>query len=99
MTGIITIINTQEDTPIEVITKESIEELYEAMESLTDIERLILEYTFGLFGKEKLKQKDLSNVFNICQGSISRIKLRAIEKLRRLLNDRGAKTTIVGNSK
>lgn len=83
----------------EVEKQDSIDELYEAMESLTDIERLVLEYTFGLFGKEKLKQKDLGNAFNICQGSISRIKLRAIEKLRRLLNDRGAKTTIVGNSK
>lgn len=93
------IMSSDVDVLEEVVTKESIEELYEAMKSLTDIERLILEYTFGLFGKEKLKQKDLGNVFNICQGSISRIKLRAIEKLRRLLNDRGTKATIVGNSK
>lgn len=93
------VVSSDIDVYEEVEKQESIKELYEAMKSLTDIERLILEYTFGLFGKEKLKQKDLGNAFNICQGSISRIKLRAIEKLRRLLNDRGTKATIVGNSK
>mgnify|MGYP001025297052 CR=1 FL=1 len=93
------VVSSDVDVYEEVEKQESIKELYEAMKSLTDIERLILEYTFGLFGKEKLKQKDLGNAFNICQGSISRIKLRAIEKLRRLLNDRGTKATIIGNSK
>ncbi len=93
------VVSSDVDVYEEVERQESIEELYEAMKSLTDLERLILEYAFGLFGKEKLKQEEIGNAFNLCQGSISRIKLRAIEKLRRLLDDRGAKATVVRNTK
>lgn len=93
------VVSSDVDVYEEVEKQESIKELSEAMKSLTGLERLILEYAFGLFGKEKLKQEEIGNVFNLCQGSISRIKLRAIEKLRRLLNDRGTNATIVENSK
>lgn len=80
----------------EVERKESVYELCEAMKSLSGIEQLVLEYDFGLFGKEKLKQKEIASALNISQSNVSRIKLRAIEKLRRQLNDR---RTIIENSK
>lgn len=78
---------------LESIEKEESKiELYEAMKLLTGIEQLVLEYTFGLYGKEPLKQEEIGNAFNLCQGSISRIKLRAIKKLRRILSDKNRDT-------
>lgn len=87
------------DLEEEIEKKESIEELYQVLNELTAIEQIVVVYSFGLFGNDILNQNELGDKLNLRQGSISRIKLRSIEKLRRLLNGRRAKTTVARNVK
>ena len=54
-------------------------ELNSALNCLSDIEQAVI---FLLF-KEELSQDEAGKILEICSKSVSRIKLRAIEKLKR----------------
>lgn len=82
------VIKSEVDIEKEIEIKEDNSELYQALSKLTDIEKKVIIYTFGLFENDILTQDELGNKFNLRQGSISRVKLRAIKKLRRILNGR-----------
>ena len=56
-------------------------ELNNALQSLSAIEQSVI---FLLF-KEELKQEDAAEILKICSRTVRRIKLRAIEKLRKYL--------------
>lgn len=56
-------------------------ELNNALKSLSAIEQSVI---FLLF-KEDLSQDDAANILEICSKSVSRIKLRAISKLRKYI--------------
>ncbi len=56
-------------------------ELNNALQSLSAIEQSVI---FLLF-KEELNQDEAAKILEICSKSVSRIKLRAIEKLRKYL--------------
>lgn len=56
-------------------------ELNNALKSLSAIEQSVI---FLLF-KEELSQDEASKILNICSKSVSRIKLRAISKLKKFL--------------
>ena len=56
-------------------------ELNNALQSLSAIEQSVI---FLLF-KEELKQDDAAEILKICSRTVRRIKLRAIEKLRKYL--------------
>lgn len=56
-------------------------ELNKALKSLSAIEQSVI---FLLF-KEELKQDDAAEILKICSRTVRRIKLRAIEKLRKYL--------------
>ena len=56
-------------------------ELNNALKSLSAIEQSVI---FLLF-KEELSQDEASQILNICSKSVSRIKLRAISKLKKFL--------------
>lgn len=62
-------------------TVENTLELNTALQSLTDIEQSVI---FLLF-KEELSEDEAAKILQICYKSVSRIKLRAISKLRKYL--------------
>ena len=55
--------------------------LHCALKSLSAIEQEVL---FLLYSKE-LSQEEVANILNICSKSVSRIKLRAFDKIRKFL--------------
>ena len=60
---------------------ENVLELNNAIQSLSAIEQSVI---FLLF-KEDLSQEDAAKILEICSKSVSRIKLRAIDKLRKYI--------------
>ena len=67
--------------------KNNVEKLYQCIKKLTEKEQIILIYSYGLFQKEKLRQKELSKILNISQAQVSRIRCKTIEKLRTMMDD------------
>lgn len=65
--------------------KEKINRLYEEVEKLNAIEKICIIFSYGLYGVEKLKQKDIANELGMTQSSVSRTITRAIKKLRKKL--------------
>lgn len=57
------------------------DELHIALKSLSSIEQSVI---FLLYSEE-LSQEEASKILKICSKSVSRIKLRAVKKLRKLL--------------
>ena len=71
---------------LKCVTIDNIEntlELNSALNSLSAIEQSVL---FLLF-KEDLSQDDAAKILEICSKSVSRIKLRAIDKLKKYLKE------------
>jgi len=54
-----------------------------AIEHLNESEKEIINYRFGLNGKEKKTQKELASMLNISQSYISRLEKRIISKLKK----------------
>ncbi len=87
-----TIIDKEEDSsvllkgvtiPFTIDNIENTLELNSALKSLSAIEQSVL---FLLF-KEDLSQDDAAKILEICSKSVSRIKLRAIDKLKKYLKE------------
>lgn len=55
--------------------------LDEAVETLNDREKQIMELRFGLRGKEERTQKEVADYLNISQSYISRLEKRIVERL------------------
>ena len=62
-------------------TKMDIENLRKAIDCLDSREREIIEYRYGLFGKEELPQREIAKKLKISRSYVSRIEKRALEKL------------------
>ena len=69
----------------EVIKKEMLDKLYISINKLNDRERDIIIYSYGLYNNKEMTQIELQNVFNISQAQISRLKNKAIKKLKELM--------------
>ena len=52
---------------------------------LNERDKSIIEYRYGLFGKNELTQKELANKMSISQSYISRIEKKVVKKLKVLL--------------
>lgn len=64
-----------------------INELYELLNNkLNDIELKIIKMSYGL-GCRQYKQKEIANILNVPQYKISRIKNKALHKLKNNIND------------
>jgi len=94
--GVDTIELIPDDINIEnsVIEKETNKELYNAINQLSDIEQFVINHTFGLNGYSVLTQKTIKKMIYKKLGvryrgqcQVSRIKIRAIKKLKRYLKD------------
>ena len=71
-------VNIEED----IETKMDIEKLRIAVDYCLDgREREIIEYRYGLFGKEELPQREIAKKLKISRSYVSRIEKRALEKL------------------
>ena len=70
----------------QVITRESVEHLQEAVQSvLTPQERLVISMRYGLGGKIPKRQREVADLCGISRSYVSRIEKRAVEKLRSVL--------------
>ena len=67
--------------PGEFEKQENKRELMEAMETLKERERQILQMRYGI-GQEELTQKDIARKLGISQSYISRLEKKIIEKLK-----------------
>ena len=70
----------------EIEGNEQKEQLYKAIEQLSEREKMILQMRYGLTGQEELTQKDVANLLGISQSYISRLEKKVIKKLRNKLN-------------
>lgn len=77
-----------------VIEKETYEELYNAIRQLSDVEQFVINHTYGLNGCNVLTQDTILKMIYKKLGiryrgqcQVSRIKIRAIKKLKRYLKD------------
>lgn len=73
------------DIEEEIIKKEQITTLYEEISKLSKQEQIVINLSFGVNGYEKMKLKDISKMLNISQSYISRVKARALKKLRKAM--------------
>lgn len=67
----------------EVIRNDDLNLIINKMSILSDKERFVINHTYELNNCKKLSQKEIGNVLNVPQGTISRIKNRAIKKIRK----------------
>ncbi|MBC8536162.1 RNA polymerase sporulation sigma factor SigE [Feifania hominis] len=57
-----------------------------AIGKLSERERKIMEYRFGMRGGEEMTQKDVANLLGISQSYISRLEKKIIERLKKEIN-------------
>lgn len=67
----------------EIEEAEERQALYRAVGRLTPRERMIIEYRFGLGGRNELTQKEVADLLGISQSYISRLEKRILGKLRK----------------
>jgi RNA polymerase sporulation-specific sigma factor len=60
--------------------------LQKALSKLSQRERMIMEFRFGLSGEEEKTQKDVADMLGISQSYISRLEKRIIKRLRKEFN-------------
>lgn len=60
----------------------------EAVEELSDRERLIIELRFGFSGKREMTQKEVADMLGISQSYISRLEKKIIGKLRENIKEK-----------
>lgn len=83
------VLGTDDDIVSRGIEQEAEKEmLLEAVRSLPDREREILELRFGLGGRKELTQKEVADQIGISQSYISRLEKKIIRKLRVVLEEK-----------
>ena len=82
------VVGEEEDMLETVCRKESVGKLMDAVEqSLTDQERQVIELRYGLKGKQPGRQREVAQVTGLSRSYVSRIEKRALEKLRKELEN------------
>ena len=81
------ILGTEEDSAAEeIMHREEIATIHNAVNSLDERERQIIILRYGLDGREEMTQKDVADHLGISQSYISRLEKKIIEKLRNELD-------------
>lgn len=77
----------EEDDLLEQLdTRESTRQLYQEVEQvLTEQERQVIIYRYGLYGRPAQRQREVAKSLGISRSYVSRIEKRALEKLRGVL--------------
>ena len=76
------VLGTEPDTISRSLEEEVDRELlYDALETLTERERTIMQLRFGLGNQQEMTQKDVADLLGISQSYISRLEKRIIKRL------------------
>ena len=88
------ILGTDPDEIIDSISlKIQVCQLYDAVkEALTERERTVVMWRYGLGGKEPLPQREIAKVLGISRSYVSRIEKKALEKLKDFLKENQPQT-------
>lgn len=71
-----------------VVLTNDIEILMEALEELTDKERYIITYRYGLDNGVVKTQREIANVIGMSQANVSKIEKNILDKIRKILKDK-----------
>lgn len=71
----------------DLIYKEDVRKLYEALEKLPIKYKYVLIYRYGLYGKDKKKQEELAKILNVSKTTIGNYTRRGVELLRILMEE------------
>jgi RNA polymerase sporulation-specific sigma factor len=90
----ISIIETVSCEPVDIVADMVFNQRVGVLESCMDSvlgerESYIIRHRFGLYGAEELTQSQIAENLNISRSYVSRIEKRALEKLRKVLEDKG----------
>lgn len=72
----------------EMMEKETKQELYDAINELSNMEKIIIIYTFGLFDKEVKTQEEIAVMLGISQASVCRNIQKILNRLRGKMEDK-----------
>ena len=82
------VVSEEDDLLEQVSTRDSVKRALMAVkEALTDQERQVIMLRYGLFGSKVHRQREVAQVTGISRSYVSRIEKRALEKLRKQLED------------
>ena len=71
-----------------VSTREQVRQLREAVErDLSDQEKTVVQLRYGLTGRAPMRQREVAQITGISRSYISRIEKKALEKLRKAIED------------
>ncbi len=79
----------EEEDLLEVISnRQQLEQVRRAVEeNLSDQERQVIMMRYGLSGLKPCRQREVAQMLNISRSYVSRIEKRALQKLRKVLED------------
>ena len=82
------VVSEEDDMLEQVSTRDSVKRVMTAVEeSLTEQERQVITLRYGLSGNKVHRQREVAQVTGISRSYVSRIEKRALEKLRKRLED------------
>ena len=82
------VVSEDEDLLEQVSSRETEKQLHRALRKvLTDQERQVIQLRYGLGGGKAHRQREVAQITGISRSYVSRIEKRALEKLRRWLED------------
>lgn len=83
------ILGSVDEESIDQMTKEENQRnIYQALYTLNDREREIIEMRFGLFEREVMTQREVAKLLGISQSYISRLEKRIIDKMRHIVTSK-----------
>ncbi|MCQ2978243.1 MAG: sigma-70 family RNA polymerase sigma factor [Clostridia bacterium] len=82
------VIADETDIEEELIKQEQIKNMFDEINKLSVHEQMVINYSFGLNGCEKMAQKEIGEILDINQASVSRIKNKALKKLKEAMEEK-----------
>lgn len=73
------------DIEEDLVKKEQINQLMNEVSNLSKDEQRVINYTFGINGYDEMRQTDIADLMELSQAQVSRIKNRALKKLRKVI--------------
>lgn len=81
------LLDTETNVEEEIIKKEELELLRENIKKLNKVERYIIIHSYGLFGKDRLTQRQIADKLGYTQCHISRLHKKILMKLRKMMEE------------
>ena len=82
------VVSQDSDLLEKVTNRESVKQMLRAVEEiLTDQEKLVIRLRYGLGGQKAHRQREVAQITGISRSYVSRIEKKALEKLRKRLEE------------